>query len=116
MNVDVLKALSDESRLRILNVLMRGKLCVCEIEEVLEISQSNVSRHLNKLKIAKIIKMTKEAQWSYYEIHEDFIRNHQYLYLYLKHSFEHDKSLKKDMHNLVDLKANAKCVSLKIEK
>ncbi len=48
--VNMFKALSDENRLRIMSLLIREELCVCEIEVILELSQSNVSRHLNKLK------------------------------------------------------------------
>lgn len=57
--VEIFKALADENRLRILNVLNQGELCVCEIETLLGITQSNASRHLNKLKSLKIIDSDK---------------------------------------------------------
>ncbi|GBG55911.1 transcriptional regulator [Sporomusaceae bacterium FL31] len=44
--INVLKALSDETRIKILNLLRIMPLCVCEIEDILGISQSNASRHL----------------------------------------------------------------------
>ena len=47
--VQMLKALGDETRIRIVNILRDGPLCVCEIESILEITQSNASRHLSKL-------------------------------------------------------------------
>ncbi|MCC0650914.1 ArsR/SmtB family transcription factor, partial [Clostridioides sp. ZZV15-6598] len=53
--IQILKALGDETRIRIINILRRGALCVCEIEAILEITQSNASRHLNKLMNAKLV-------------------------------------------------------------
>ena len=44
------KGLADQSRLRILNLLFTGELCVCDIQYVLESSQPNVSRHLTYLR------------------------------------------------------------------
>ncbi len=64
--VNMFKALSDENRLRIMSLLIREELCVCEIEVILELSQSNVSRHLNKLKSDKMIDFHKKAQWVHY--------------------------------------------------
>ncbi|MCO5382960.1 MAG: metalloregulator ArsR/SmtB family transcription factor [Methanosarcina barkeri] len=53
--VSIFKSLADENRIRILNLLRNGELCVCDIEAVLGVKQSNASRHLNKLKMAEII-------------------------------------------------------------
>lgn len=57
--MQILKALADDTRLRILNILQEEELCVCEIETILNISQSNASRHLNKLINAKILENYK---------------------------------------------------------
>jgi ArsR family transcriptional regulator len=59
----IIKALADENRMRILNLLYYKKLCVCEIEKVLNINQSNASRHLIKLKDADLIDSVKQAQF-----------------------------------------------------
>lgn len=77
--IQVMKALSDETRMRILNILKADDLCVCEIEVILGISQSNVSRHLNKLAGAKILDYYKKAQFVYYKINEDTIREHPFI-------------------------------------
>ena len=53
--VKILKALADENRIRILEVIREGKTCVCVIERELKMTQSNVSRHLAKLKNAGVI-------------------------------------------------------------
>ena len=66
--VDVLKALSDETRLRILNLLYEQELCVCDVMETLQISQAKASRHLIYLKNAGLITDRKYAQWVYYSL------------------------------------------------
>jgi ArsR family transcriptional regulator, arsenate/arsenite/antimonite-responsive transcriptional repressor len=69
--LDALKALSDETRLRILNLLYEKELCVCDIMETLQISQAKTSRHLIYLKNAGLVKDRKYAQWVYYSISRD---------------------------------------------
>ena len=81
--LDVLKALADETRLRILSQVLNGEMCVCEIEECLGLTQSNASRHLTTLKKAGILESSKSAQWIYYKINENFIAEHTQLYHYL---------------------------------
>jgi ArsR family transcriptional regulator, arsenate/arsenite/antimonite-responsive transcriptional repressor len=81
--VQLLKALSDETRIRILNILKDGELCVCEIEEILEINQSNVSRHLEKLRNIGLITYEKRAQWVYYGLNERMLSSHPFIRLLL---------------------------------
>jgi len=66
--LDALKALSDETRLRILNLLYEKELCVCDIMETLQITQAKASRHLIYLKNAGLVKDRKHAQWVYYSL------------------------------------------------
>ncbi len=66
--VEVLKALSDETRLRIINLLYWGELCVCDIMEVLDITQAKASRHLGVLRRAGLVTDRKSAQWVYYTL------------------------------------------------
>jgi len=63
---DVLKALADENRLRILNLLGDQTLCVCDLEEVLKLNQSNLSRHLAKLKQVGLVSSKKRGLFVYY--------------------------------------------------
>ncbi len=84
--IDIFKALSEHSRLRILALLLHSEACVCEIEASLEMTQSNASRHLTLLKKAGILASYKKAQWIYYFISDDFKKNHQELWLYLVHN------------------------------
>jgi ArsR family transcriptional regulator len=66
---NVFKALSDETRLRMLGLLLdRGELCVCDFVEVLEITQSKASRHLRHLVNAGLLDDRREAIWVYFRI------------------------------------------------
>ncbi len=75
----MMKALSDETRIRILSLLREGDMCVCELEVLLEINQSNASRHLNKLNNAGIIEYYKVAKYVYYRINENSINKYPFI-------------------------------------
>jgi ArsR family transcriptional regulator len=77
--INILKALSDETRMRILNILKDGDLCVCEIEVILDINQSNASRHLNKLTNAKILDYYKVAKYVYYKINDNTLNEYEFI-------------------------------------
>ena len=67
-NAELFKALGDETRLRIVNLLVRGELCVCEIMKVLDIGQSKASRHLAILRNAGLVQDRREGVWMYYSL------------------------------------------------
>lgn len=77
--LQVMKALSDETRLRILYLLKDGDLCVCELELLLDINQSNASRHLNKLTNAKILDFYKVAKYVYYKLNENTMKEYPFI-------------------------------------
>lgn len=77
--VEIVKALGDVTRLRILNLLNKETLCVCDLEEVLKISQSNASRHLTKLRHARLISGEKQAQWVYYRVDEASLEQYPFV-------------------------------------
>ena len=91
------KALGDENRLRILNLLFNYELCVCEIEVILNLTQSNVSRHLGKLKSNGIISGFKDAQWIHYRIDESFKDDNSMLMGYLSDMFNKNDTFKEDL-------------------
>jgi ArsR family transcriptional regulator len=68
--LNILKALSEETRLRILKLLEAGELCVCDIMAALDMIQPKVSFHLGVLKEAGLIKDRKEGRWVHYRIEE----------------------------------------------
>ena len=63
-------ALSDETRLRILALLTQGELCVCHLEEILQMPQSKVSRHLMVLRHAGLVSWRREGTWMHYSLPE----------------------------------------------
>jgi len=69
--VQALKALSDETRLRIFNVLLERECCVCEVMQALDISQTRASRNLGILHDAGFLKMRRDGLWSLYSIDRD---------------------------------------------
>jgi ArsR family transcriptional regulator len=111
--IHIFKALSEESRLRILTLLMEREMCVCEIETCLNMTQSNVSRHLTELKRCGILDYDKKAQWIYYRISDKFKEEHKSLWEYLQSgipelpTYEKDHSQSEKYKN-IDVCATAK--------
>lgn len=68
--VKLCKALSDETRIRILKALLQRECCVCEIMQALNISQSRASRNLGILEDAGFVKSKRERLWMVYSIDE----------------------------------------------
>lgn len=64
----VLKALGDETRLRMVALLVHGELCVCHLERALALSQSNTSRHLTVLRAAGIVEPRRQGTWVFYRL------------------------------------------------
>ena len=64
------KALSDETRLRIVKLLENGELCVCHIVAAVDMSQSKISFHLKILKKAGLVKDRREGKWMHYRLNE----------------------------------------------
>jgi ArsR family transcriptional regulator len=62
------RAFSDRTRLRILNLLLQGELCVCDIVGVLDVPQPTASRHLAYLRKAGLVESRKEGLWRYYKL------------------------------------------------
>jgi ArsR family transcriptional regulator len=71
--LSIFKALSDETRIRILKLLEKGELCVCDIVAALDMIQPKVSFHLCVLKEAGLLKDRKQGKWIHYSINESDI-------------------------------------------
>lgn len=69
--IEEFKALGDKTRLRILSLLRNRELCVCELTEVLEISQPGVSQHIRRLRQCGLVKERRGGQWTYYSLNGD---------------------------------------------
>ncbi len=96
----VLKALGDETRLRIIGLLTHGELCVCDIMTVLNIPQSTVSRHLAYLKNTGWIDGRRKGVWIYYTLLEDGAEPKQSILETLVTSFGNDAMAQRDQSAL----------------
>jgi len=75
--VKAFKVLSDETRLRVLNLTLERECCVCEIVQALDISQSKASRALAALYDARFLKLKKQGLWSLYSLDTEGIGEYQ---------------------------------------
>ncbi len=67
---NVLKLLGDKTRLTIVAILKQRECCVCEFQEVFDMSQPSISQHLRKLKDAGMVKEERRGQWIYYSLNQ----------------------------------------------
>ncbi|MFC1924230.1 ArsR/SmtB family transcription factor [Chloroflexota bacterium] len=74
--IKAVKALSDETRLRILNLLLVRECCVCEVMQVLNVSQTRASRNLNILYDAGFLKVRRDGLWAHYSIDKDSLQDY----------------------------------------
>ncbi len=100
--IKVFKALSDETRLRIFKILQeRKEVCVCEIMQALNISQSRASRNLGILKDAGFVNDRRDGLWVYYSINNDKVNEyHSAVNELVKDWLEDDGIIKKDKERL----------------
>lgn len=95
----IFRALADETRLRILNLLTGGELCVCDLMRVLDEPQSKISRHLGYLRDAGLVSGRRHGLWMHYKLSE---RGAKVFRAAFGSLCEEDgmKELGKDMHSL----------------
>lgn len=102
-SVTVLKALADETRLRIMSMLWEAEeLCSCEIEGILELNQPNVSRHLSRLRQAGLVAQTKRGHWVHLRIAGGAFSIHPYLTQLIQSARADTPSLPADLARLRD--------------
>lgn len=68
--IDIFKALGDSNRMRILSMLSVRDLCVCEINEILNVSMSTISSHLKILRNAGLVSSKKDGRWIIYSLNK----------------------------------------------
>lgn len=99
--IKVFKALSDETRLRILNILLERECCVCEVMQALDISQTRASRNLAALYKAGFLKLRKDGLWSLYSIDKEGMKEYLAdLIQAVTKSLEGNKAVKQDRERL----------------
>ena len=97
----VFKALSDETRLRILNLLLERECCVCDIVEATRISQTRASRNLHILHDAGLLGVRRDGLWVLYSIDGRLIRqSYPGLTKLISKMLEHNEVAKLDRERL----------------
>jgi len=110
--LNIFKALSDSSRLRIFISLSGKELCVCQIIELLQLAPSTVSKHLLILKQAGVLKSHKSGRWIYYSISDDLTKEQNSLLNLIRVSLNNDKAVLKDsirMKEILNLDTELLC-------
>jgi ArsR family transcriptional regulator len=94
------KAFADETRLRILHLLTRGELCVCDLVDTLRLPQPKVSRHLAYLRGAGLVRVRKDGLWKHYSLAETNGKFHKSLLGCLRGCFTEVDVLRRDVERL----------------
>jgi ArsR family transcriptional regulator len=95
------QAMSDETRLRILNLLLRRECCVCEVMQALEISQTRASRNLKILDDAGFLDMRNNGLYTFYSIRDNTVDGfYAELLKALKKEMQANEMAKKDVLRL----------------
>ncbi len=103
------KALSDVTRLRALNLLLEGELCVCDVMKVLGITQSKASRHLVYLKNAGLVKSRRAGLWMHYSLIPPRSGVHRRLLSVVAQSRQEMAVLRRDLKSLVRARKSRVC-------
>ncbi len=103
------RMLGDRTRLRIVNLLARGPLCVCDIQFLLQQPQSSVSRHLAHLRMADLVRDRRDGMRTFYELTNwdgQFARG---ILETLRRDLKTEPEFGRDLESLSALKASGEC-------
>jgi ArsR family transcriptional regulator len=103
------KALADISRLRILNLLLHGELCVCDIQYVLDATQPNVSRHLSYLKNSGLVVDRRDGYRIFYRLADPKQGTKKRLFEFLQQAYKSESQLAADSKRLREAIAAGAC-------
>jgi ArsR family transcriptional regulator len=106
---DYFKGLSDITRLRIMNLLLQGELCVCDIQRIVDGSQPTVSRHLNYLKHAGLLLDRRDGLRVFYRLAKGNNTDLKALHQFLRKVFKGKSVLEDDRKELKDAMARGAC-------
>lgn len=94
------KALSDETRLRVVRALLGAELCVCELCDTLDVSQSTLSTHLQIIRDAGLVTVRRKGKWNYYALTPVVARLLERFFAEADPAFAADKTLVADSAKL----------------
>jgi ArsR family transcriptional regulator, arsenate/arsenite/antimonite-responsive transcriptional repressor len=103
------KALGDINRLRILNLLLHGELCVCDIQHVLQVTQPNVSRHLSYLKNSDLVLDRRDGYRIFYRLADDKRGKKKRLFEFLQDACKNEEQLRADTNRLKEAIETGSC-------
>jgi len=103
------RALSHDTRLRILWLLAQRTLCVCHLEAALGLPQVAVSRHLSVLRAAGLVESRRDGLWVHYQLAQPETELQKLLATWLRSRFRIDKSLREDLARMRE------CVQMPLE-
>lgn len=113
LHANLLKAIANPKRLEIINLLRDGELTVRQIQDMLDLSQGNLSQHLMVLRQERVVKTRKEGKQIYYKIaNQNFIKACDLMREVLLRRYKNDtlsKYLVKDIKELVPLRDDPVC-------
>ncbi len=112
----VLKVLADKNRLRILKLLEKRQMCVCQLAYILGIAQPSVSRHLKKLKNSGLLGEEQDSFWTNYYLRlpkDKYIRK---LVKGLQHWLNQDSVIRHDLKKAKGAKRSHTCVKKQVVK
>jgi ArsR family transcriptional regulator len=103
------KALGDDTRLRIVALLSHGELCVCHVEEALDLPQATASRQLSILKTAGIVEARREGTWMHYRLSPSLEGASRQLLRVLVKELGSDGRLRKNIERLLKARKPGAC-------
>ena len=103
------KGLADRNRLRILNLLLHGELCGCDIKYVLDTSQPNISRHLQYLKNSGLVLDRRDGFRIFYRLADPTQGAKKYLFDFLRQAVKSEESFAEDTRKLKEAIQHGAC-------
>lgn len=104
--IQIYQCLCEPIRLRIVNLLTQGPLCVCHIQDILEIPQAKVSQHLSYLRKRKMVEATRQGNWMIYSLPSKPSRELEMNLRCLQDCTSSDKLFRDDLAKLAKVKAH----------
>jgi ArsR family transcriptional regulator, arsenate/arsenite/antimonite-responsive transcriptional repressor len=96
-------ALADKTRLRLLNLMRDGEVCVCFFAETLGTNNPKISRHLSYLKRANLVVGRRDGKWMHYRLNEPSNKDASEMLKVAMKMFDTDPQMKTDRKRLVDV-------------
>jgi ArsR family transcriptional regulator, arsenate/arsenite/antimonite-responsive transcriptional repressor len=107
------QAIADPTRVRIIGALRRGELCVCELVDALEISQSTLSGHLQVLRHTGMVTTRKEGRWIYYSLTDQKTALIEAIFSHIRPDADANPRLRRDSRRIerrLAIRENGRCV------